>query len=139
MSRLGWVGLGFLGGIIASICFLLVIQLWILSPTRNLAKVTGLDLPNGVSLDWYEDRRDTFFGQGSTLQGFKAPVEFSKRILLNCPRGFRLGKFAQAGIPENDVHIDGNLPACIFNKETRNHQDKVIIIEGKIIYQQIDR
>src|ERR1051325_6508878 len=97
MSRLPWVGLAFLGGIIATVFFILAIQLWISSPRRIVEKVTGLDLPGGVSLEWYDDRHDTFFGQGTTLQGFKVPIEFSKQILLNCPPRFRPGKFSHSG------------------------------------------
>lgn len=139
MRRLFWITVGFFAGIVASVISALLVNFWLWSPLRAIEKLTGLDLPSEVSLEWYDDEHEMFFGQGSTLKAFKIPTDFSEKTLTNCPPGFRSGRFAQSGIPESKARVDEHAPACFFSKETASREDVVVILQDKMFYLRIDR
>jgi len=80
-----------------------------------------------------------FFNQGATLKVFSIPREFSDEFLKKCPPDFKFGTFHQSGTPIRDARVDEDLPACIFNKESTNRQDVVVVADQKLFYQRIDR
>jgi hypothetical protein len=138
MHRSRWISIGFLAGIVTCVVSWPVVYSWLLSPVRIVEGIIGFPLPDGLRVTWQRDQHDAFFGQGATLTIFSLPANIKNNFITTCPPGFESGTFEQSGIPPRDVDIDGQSRACIFIKEVKNRQDKIVFVDNKLVHLRID-
>ncbi len=139
VRRSFWTTVGFLCGIFTAIVSWFVVYFWLLSLVHAVEKLIGFSLPNGAEVIWKRDERDGTFGQGAALTIFVVPKQFALQIRAKCPAGFNSGTFDQSGISAVDVDVDSRSPACLFVKEDRNREDKVVLVNEKLVHLRIDR